>query len=156
MFLSRKMFKEDGESKHPCRTPTIVLNQSPVQPPNWTTLWVLSYRFSMTHMMLALMLYFLIIVHVFELYPVKGLLEVYEDMVEIRYFFAEDPEIEYLFCGVPFHSETSLHFCNDLFCLWQESVKDDLQHDFARMADKTGGLVVLAKPQVAFLWERDN
>ena len=36
-------------------------------------------------------------------YPVKGLLEVYEDMVEIllmlQVFLAEDPEIEYLFCG---------------------------------------------------------
>ena len=38
-------------------------------------------------------------------YPVKGLLEVYEDMVEIllmlQVFLAEDPEIEYLFCGAP-------------------------------------------------------
>ena len=37
-------------------------------------------------------------------YPVKGLLEVYEDMVEIllmlQVFLAEDPEIEYLFCGL--------------------------------------------------------
>ena len=36
-------------------------------------------------------------------YPVKGLLEVYEDMVEIllmlQVFLAEDPEIEYLFLG---------------------------------------------------------
>ena len=34
-------------------------------------------------------------------YPVKGLFEVYEDMVEIllmlQVFLAEDPEIEYLF-----------------------------------------------------------
>ena len=43
-------------------------------------------------------------------YPVKGLLEVYEDMVEIllvlQVFLAEDPEIEYLFCGAPSSSET--------------------------------------------------
>ena len=36
-------------------------------------------------------------------YPVKCLLEVYEDMVEIllmlQVFLAEDPEIKYLFCG---------------------------------------------------------
>ena len=36
-------------------------------------------------------------------YPVKGLLEVYEDKVEIllmlQVFLAENPEIEYLFCG---------------------------------------------------------
>ena len=44
-------------------------------------------------------------------YPVKGLLEVYEDMVEIllmlQVFLAEDPEIEYLFCGAPSGSETA-------------------------------------------------
>ena len=38
-------------------------------------------------------------------YPVKGLLEVYEDMIEIllmlQVFLAEDPEIDYLFCGAP-------------------------------------------------------
>ena len=52
-------------------------------------------------------------------YPVKGLLEVDEDMVEIllQVFLTEDPEIEYLFCGAPSGSETCLLFCNDLFCL---------------------------------------
>ena len=93
-------------------------------------------------------------------YPVKGLLEVYEDMAEIllmlQVFLAEDPESEYLFCGVPFGSETCLLFCNDLFCLWLESVKNDLQHDLTRMADKADGSVVLAQLQVAFLWECDN
>ena len=43
-------------------------------------------------------------------YPAKGLLEAYEDMVEIllmlQVFLAEDPENEYLFCGAPFGSET--------------------------------------------------
>ena len=38
-------------------------------------------------------------------YPVKGLLEVCEDMVEIllmlQVFLAEDPENEYLFYGAP-------------------------------------------------------
>ena len=45
-------------------------------------------------------------------YPVKCLLEVYEDMVEIllmlQVFLDEDPEIEYLFCGAPSGSETLL------------------------------------------------
>ena len=45
-------------------------------------------------------------------YPVKGLLEVYEELVEIllmlQVFLAEDPEIEYLFCGAPPGSETCL------------------------------------------------
>ena len=38
-------------------------------------------------------------------YPVKGLLDVYEDMVEIlllHVFLAEDREIEYLFIGALF------------------------------------------------------
>ena len=86
------------------------------------------------------------------LYPVKGLLEIYEDIVEILLmllvFLAEDPEIEYLFCGAP-PSETSLLFCNDLFFLWLESILDDLQHDLTRMADKADGSVVLAQLQVA-------
>ena len=63
MILSRKMLKRVGESRHPCRTPTVVLNHSPVLPLNRTALWALSYRFSMARMMLALMLYFLIVAH---------------------------------------------------------------------------------------------
>ena len=47
-------------------------------------------------------------------YPVKGLLEVYEDMAEtllmLQVFLAEDPEIEYLFCGAPSGSKTCLLF----------------------------------------------
>ena len=34
MILSRKMLKRVGESRHPCRTPTVVLNHSPVLPLN--------------------------------------------------------------------------------------------------------------------------
>ena len=63
MILSRKMLKRVGESEHPCRTPNVVLNHSPVLPLNRTALWALSYRFSMARMMLALMLYFLIVSH---------------------------------------------------------------------------------------------
>ena len=62
----------------------------------------------------------------FVLYPAKGLLEVFDDMIEIllmlQVFLAEDPEIEYLFCGAPSGSETRLLFCNDVFCLWLGSV----------------------------------
>ena len=52
--------------------------------------------------------------------------EDYEDMEEIllmlQVFLAEDPEIEYLFCGAPSGSETCLLVCNDLFCFQLESV----------------------------------
>ena len=61
MILSRKTLKRVGESRHPCRTPTVVLNHSPVLPLNRTALW--TYRFSMARMMMVLMLYFLIVAH---------------------------------------------------------------------------------------------
>ena len=57
MILSRKMLKRVGDSRHPCQTPTAVLNHSPVLPLNRTALWALSCRFSMARMILALMLY---------------------------------------------------------------------------------------------------
>ena len=49
IILSRKLLKRVGESRHPCQTPTVVLKHSPVLPLNRTTLWALSYRFSMAH-----------------------------------------------------------------------------------------------------------
>ena len=127
MILSRKMLKRVGDSRHPCRTPTVVLNHSPVLPLNRTALWALSYRFPVARMMLALMLYFFIVAHKASCYTLsKVFLAVYEDMVEIllmlQVFLAEDPEIEFLFCGAPSGSETCLLFSNDLFCLWLQSV----------------------------------
>ena len=79
-----------------------------------------------------------------------------EILLMLQVFPAENPEIECLFCGAPSGSETCLLFSNDLFCLWLESLKDDLQHDLTRMGDKADGSVVLAQLQVAFLWECDN
>ena len=88
-------------------------------------------------------------------YPVNGLLEICEDIVEIlmmrQLFLIEDHEIEYLFCGFPSRSETSLLFCSDLFCLWLESVQVYLQHDLTRMADKANGSVVMAQLRIALL-----
>ena len=63
MILSRKILKRVCESRHPCRTPTVGLNQSPVPQLNRTALWALSYRFSMARMMLVLMLYFPIVAY---------------------------------------------------------------------------------------------
>ena len=63
LILSRKMLKRVCETRHPCRTPTVVLNHSLVLPLNRTALWTLSYRFSMARMMLAMMLYVLIVAH---------------------------------------------------------------------------------------------
>ena len=43
-----------------------------------------------------------------------------------------------------------------IFRLWMKSTEDDLQHDFAWMADKSDGSEVLAQLQVSFIWESDN
>ena len=67
--------------------------------------------------------------------PVEGLLEVYEDMVEIllvlKIFLTENAWVEDLLCGAPSCSETRLFVSNDLLHLWLKSVHYDLQHDFA-------------------------
>ena len=50
--------------------------------------------------------------------PVKGLLEVYEDMVEfllvLEIFLTEDSQVENLLCGAPSCSEACLFFSDDL------------------------------------------
>ena len=50
--------------------------------------------------------------------PVEGLLEDYEDMVEVllvlEIFLTEDSEVEDLLCGAPSCSKASLVFSNDL------------------------------------------
>ena len=113
-ILSRKMLKRVGESRHPCRTPTVVRNHFPVLHLNRTALWALSYRFSMARMMLALMLYFLIVAQKASCHTLSKAF--------LKSMKTWDPEIEYLFCGTPSGSETCLLFCNDLFCLWLESI----------------------------------
>ena len=69
------------------------------------------------------MLYFLIVAHKASCHTLS---KAFENMVEIllmlQVFLAEDPEIEYLFCGAPSGYEICLLFCNDLSCLWLESV----------------------------------
>ena len=100
MIISRKMLKRVCESRHPCRTPTVVLNRSPVLPLNTTALWALSCRFSMARMMLALMC-FLIVAHKASCHTLTKAFLVYEDMVEIllmlQVFLAKDHEIEYYY-----------------------------------------------------------
>ena len=65
--------------------------------------------------------------------PVEGLLEVYEDMVEVllvlRMFLTKDSSVEDLFCGAPSCSEACLFFSNDPLCLQHQTVQYDLQHD---------------------------
>ena len=82
MILSRNMLKRAGESRHSCRTPAVVWNQSPKLLLKRTALVAFSYRFLMTRIRLMLMLYFFVVAHEAACQnPVEGLLEVYEDMV---------------------------------------------------------------------------
>ena len=87
--------------------------------------------------------------------PVEGLLEVHDDMVEVllvlEIFLTEDSYVEGLLCGVSSCFEESLIFSDDPLRLWLQSVQNDLQHDFAWMADEADRSVVLALLQVAFL-----
>ena len=92
--------------------------------------------------------------------PVKGLLEVYEDMADVlpvlEILLTEDLLVEDLLCGAPSCSEACLFFNDDLLRLWLQSVQYDLQHDFAWVADQADRSVVLALLQVAFLGKGDD
>ena len=87
--------------------------------------------------------------------PIEGLLEVYEDMVEVllvlEIFLTENAWVEGLPCGAPSCSEACLFFSDDLLRLWLQSVQYGLQPDFARVTDEADCSVVLALLQVAFL-----
>ena len=57
------MLKRVGKCRHPCRIPTVVRNQSPMLLLKRTALVALSYRFLMTWIRLALMLYFFMVAY---------------------------------------------------------------------------------------------
>ena len=63
MIRSRKMLKRAGDKRHPCLTPTVVLNYSPMLPFIWTALVTLSQSCSMVRTRFALILYFRIVAH---------------------------------------------------------------------------------------------
>ena len=85
--------------------------------------------------------------------PVKGLLEVYEDIVEVLLvlkIFLTSNAFEDLLCGTPSCSEACLFFGDDLLRLWLQSVRCDLQRDFAWVT------VVAYCLQVSFLGKCDD
>ena len=92
--------------------------------------------------------------------PVEGLLEVFEDMVEVllvlEIFLTEDLEVEDLLCVARSCSEACLFFSDVLLRLWLQSVQYDLQRDFAWVTDEADRSVVLGLLQVAFLGKRDD
>ena len=63
VILSRNMLKRVGESRYPCRTPTVVRNQSLILPLKRTALVALLKRFVMTWIRLVLMLCFLMVAY---------------------------------------------------------------------------------------------
>ena len=65
-------------------------------------------------------------------------------MLEI--FPTEDSQV-----GASSCSEACLFFSNDLLRLWLQSVQNDLQHDFAWVADEADCSVILALLQIVFL-----
>ena len=75
-------------------------------------------------------------------YPVKGFLEIYENMVQIllmlEVLFTQDSEAEDLFCGASSGSELDLFFSNYLFSFGFKPVQVDFQHDFARVTEADG------------------
>ena len=146
MILSRNMLKRVGESKHPCWTPTVVRNQSPMLLLKRTAVMALSEVSDDSDKVGA---------DVVLLYgcpqscmpdPVNGL-EVYEDMVEVllvlEIFLIEDSWVEDLLCGAPAFSETCLFFSDDILRPWLQSVQYDLQNDFAWVTDEADRSVVL-------------
>ena len=63
MILSKNMVKRVGESRHPCQTPTVIWNQSPMLLLERTALVALMKMCLMTWIKLALMLYFFMVAH---------------------------------------------------------------------------------------------
>ena len=81
-------------------------------------------------------------------YPVESLLVVNEDVVDmllvLELLLAQYPKVDNLLCCAASCSEACLFLSDDLFRLWLQSVQQDFQHNFARMADETAGMIVLA------------
>ena len=101
MILSKNMLKRVGESRHPCLTPTVFRNQSPMPLLKRTALVVFYYSDKVGADVVLL--------HGCpqSCMPnrVEGLLEVYEDMVEVllvlEIFLMENELVEDLLCGAP-------------------------------------------------------
>ena len=91
---------------------------------------------------------------------VEGCPEVYKDMVEVllvlEIFLTEVSLVEDLLRGASSCSEAYLFLSNDLLRLWLQSDQNDLQHDFAWVADEADRSIVLALLQVAFLGKCDD
>ena len=81
-------------------------------------------------------------------YPTERLLEVHEDVVEVllvlEVSLAQYPKVEDLLCCSASWSEACLFLIDGLFRLRLQSVQQDFQHNFTRVADEADGTIVLA------------
>ena len=88
--------------------------------------------------------------------PVKGLLEIYEDITEIilmlHVMLVEKLKVKYLLCSARSWFNSSLIFSNNLFSLILESVYEDLHNNLVRLS----GSVELTQKQVSFLEKCDH
>ena len=84
MILSRNMLKRVGESRHPCQTPTVVWNQSPMLLLKRTaTSGLVAEVFDDLDKVVADVVLLHGCPQSYMPNPVEGLLEVYEDMAEV-------------------------------------------------------------------------
>ena len=158
IILSRKMVKRVGESRHPCRTPTVVLkhllcclwtglHSGPCHTDCQWLVWCWHWCCISSYLPIRL-----------RAIPCQRhswrLWRHGSDSADAA-GISRRGSCDWIFVlFAPSGSETCLLFYNDLFCLWLESFKDD--HDLTKMAYKADGSVVLAQLQVAFLFECDN
>ena len=81
-------------------------------------------------------------------HPVECLFEVNENMIEVLLVLevplTKYPEVEDLLCSAASWAEACLFLSNDLLCFWFQTIQNDLQPDFAWVANKTDDAVVLA------------
>ena len=153
MIRSRKMLKRmDHRIRiHPCLTPTVVLNHSPLLPSIWTALVALSQICSVVRTRFALILHFRMVANKAACQTLSN-----KDMVQILLVHVggtllQDSKVEDLFSGDPSDSEPSL-----FFGLAFLTVQDDFQHDFAQMTDEADCSVDLAELKVALFRECYN
>ena len=83
MILSRNILKTVGESRHPCRTPTVIRDHSAVLPLKRTALVVAIEVFDDLDKVCADVVLLHGCPQSWLPNPVEGLLEVYEDTVEV-------------------------------------------------------------------------
>ena len=129
-MFSRNTLKSTRESRQPCQTPTEVLKNSPIPPPNKNcTVGAVIQRLDDLDQVLIEVVISHDLPQSFLPHSVKGLLVINEVVVNLLFvlqvFLYEQLYIEDLLNGASTWSESCLFFCKDLFHLWFQSVQGD-------------------------------